>query len=168
MYNKDTVYTIGKILRSGIISLSDAENRNGVYEKVENICKFIYNGETITDFKDAVFKMFLAYGTIAKVRDSLGGKSEILTDILFYDTCSDFEITLYAKLCYALSGTKFKEFLFWQVDKMIEAGDFIDIKKEYAAWRISLFHNEEEAITETEEAFSEYQKCLKERIERDL
>ena len=169
MYNKDTVYTIGKILRSGIISLSDAENRNGVYKKVESICKFIYNGEKITDLKDAVFKMFLAYGTVAKVRNSLGGKTEIFSRMLLYDSCSDFEITLYTKLCYALSGTTFKGFLFWQVDKMIETGGFIDIKKEYINYLISaLSYDERWAISEADCEFEQYKWNLEGYIKRHL
>lgn len=131
---------VAKMLKDGVLYQS-LFNRNEFFRcliKLSDKCKFTENDSKT----EKIFKAYCLCGNMADCIKRTGCLNGEISDTLFFKKSEDIEITLLAKSMYVANGTKYKEFLEWQVNVILEKGE-IDIKEEYRKWRISLFGEDE-------------------------
>lgn len=135
MLSKNQFLAISRFCSSGIIGTNDyTQDFFDAFVNILNKCAINKND----DRKTEIFKSFIIYGgmtnTIKETHNRFCNKE--ISDTLFYKQVDDIEITLLAKMLYFDSGTKYKDFLKWQID-VILINHKINVKDEYLKWKLS-------------------------------
>ena len=85
---------------------------------------------------DKIFKSFVLFGNMSDTIKYTGYPNKKISDIIFFKQSSNINLTLLAKTLYFISGTKFKDFLQWQI-KVILQDNKINIEEEYIKYNSS-------------------------------
>lgn len=134
---KDKEIFLAKLYKTGILKY-EFEN---IFDELKAMQELIEIKESDSKI-ERVFKYYIIFGNIPEVRKATGIKDDEISDILFFKKCKDINLTFYAKLIYAISGTKFYAFMKWQVEAMEKNGD-IDVRDEYIKWRKASYEKDE-------------------------
>lgn len=131
----DNIIRAAKLLKTGVL-YQVAYNKNNFINYISNLAnKCIIKDD---DSKvDIIFKEFVLLGNMSNTIAYNGVPNNVVSDTLFFRQSSDIELTLLAKSLYFISGTKFKDFLQWQINVILK-NNKIDIKQEYINWRLSI------------------------------
>ena len=145
--SKTQLTAIFYFFRSGIFAKGEFDT--SVFTKIVEL-----KNKCIYDVHDTrtnqLFKAFIYYGGNQRVIDKeLKTKPDELSDTIYFKQADDIEITLIAKLLYSYTTKKFRPFLDWQVDVILE-NNKINIRHEYIKYLISLDWSEEGAIREAQ------------------
>lgn len=127
--DRQNTEALGKIIKSGALQC-DLNALHEVLTFYQKKCQLSKDDDETTK----VFKLFIVWGTILKVSQITKLKQTQISDILFFKRCDDLELTLMGKYIYSISGTKYHEFLKWQVEVLFTTG-MLDVKKEYIKWK---------------------------------
>lgn len=121
------------MLKNGIIA-----SHNITPDYIETISALEQNYKITDDDNEItrVFKALIINGNMKDTVNYLDMKPDKVSDILFYKQTEDINLTLLAKAVYMVSGTKYKDFLKWQIDVILKEGN-IDIKEQYIKWKLA-------------------------------
>lgn len=134
---------IAKLLKGGLLyQLNYNDAIIDVFMNIANKCKIDNKPISKQEQTDHIFKCFCLFGNMSDCLKYTYYDNKTISDTLFFKQCSDIQITLLAKSLYYVSGTKFQEFLKWQIEIILQYG-YINIREEYKKWKISIHGIEE-------------------------